>query len=115
MSQPPPWRVGNHYGIHVYAGDEPVATFHSAVSAERAVAAVNGTAVPEQMLRRGDRVRLIQAQPVVEAVVEVVALPGDAPGLLHVHTLRVDGFDMRLHVPRGTPMEVVAAAPGQPT
>jgi hypothetical protein len=21
-----PWRVGNHYGIHLYAGDEPIGT-----------------------------------------------------------------------------------------
>jgi hypothetical protein len=40
-----PWRVGSHYGIHVYAGDVPVATFHRAEDAARAVAAVNA-AVP---------------------------------------------------------------------
>lgn len=35
------WRIGKHYGIHVYEGDRPVATFHDAADAERAVAAVN--------------------------------------------------------------------------
>lgn len=37
-----PWRVGSHYGIHVYAGDQPVATFLAPEDAARAVAAVNG-------------------------------------------------------------------------
>jgi hypothetical protein len=32
-----PWRVGQHYGIHVYADDRPVATFFRADEAERAV------------------------------------------------------------------------------
>lgn len=36
-----PWRVGEHYGLHVYAGDTPVATFHRAEDAARAVAAIN--------------------------------------------------------------------------
>lgn len=36
-----PWRVGQHYGIHVYEGDRPVATSHRSEDAERAVAAVN--------------------------------------------------------------------------
>lgn len=40
---PGEWRVGQHYGIHVYEGDRPVATFHDAADAERAVAAVNAT------------------------------------------------------------------------
>jgi hypothetical protein len=45
-----PWRVGQHYGIHVYevtaAGDDrPVATFHRAEDAARAVAAVLAAAV----------------------------------------------------------------------
>jgi hypothetical protein len=35
------WRVGEHYGIHVYAGDRPVATFHTVADAKRAVEAVN--------------------------------------------------------------------------
>ena len=39
------WRVGEHYGIHVYAGDRPVATFHRADDAARAVAAVNALEV----------------------------------------------------------------------
>lgn len=38
---PSPWRVGQHYGIHVYEGDRPVATFHDADDAARAVDAVN--------------------------------------------------------------------------
>lgn len=33
-----PWRVGNHYNIHVYAGDTPVATFHRPEWAMQAVA-----------------------------------------------------------------------------
>lgn len=32
------WRVGRSYGIHVYCGDRPVATFLDAADAERAVA-----------------------------------------------------------------------------
>ena len=40
------WRVGSHYGIHVYAGDVPVATFHRAEDALRAVVAVNGDTPP---------------------------------------------------------------------
>lgn len=35
------WRVGEHYGIHVYAGDRPVGTFHDPADALRAVTAVN--------------------------------------------------------------------------
>ncbi len=45
----PSWRVGRHYGIHVYEGDRPVATFHDADEARLAVGAVNrdrGTRVP---------------------------------------------------------------------
>lgn len=37
----PAWRVGEHYGIHVYEGDRPVATFHTAVDAHVAVQAYN--------------------------------------------------------------------------
>jgi hypothetical protein len=42
-----PWRVGAHYGIHVYEPiedsdiDRPVATFHTALDAAYAVRAVN--------------------------------------------------------------------------
>lgn len=32
-----PWRVGNHYGIHVYEGDRPVATFHQPEDAAQCV------------------------------------------------------------------------------
>lgn len=35
-----PWRVGNHYRIHVYEGDRPVATFHREEDAARAVEAI---------------------------------------------------------------------------
>ena len=35
------WRVGAHYGIHVYDGDVPIATFHTAADAAAAVAAHN--------------------------------------------------------------------------
>lgn len=35
------WRVGEHYGIHVYEGDRPVATFHTVADAKRAVAEHN--------------------------------------------------------------------------
>jgi len=44
-----PWRVGESWGIHVYEGEKgspgerPVATFHRAEDAARAVAAVNAT------------------------------------------------------------------------
>jgi len=35
------WRVGGHYGIHVYCGDSPVATFFTPGEARRAVEAHN--------------------------------------------------------------------------
>jgi hypothetical protein len=35
------WRVGSHYGIHVYEGERPVATFHRAEDAAAAVHAFN--------------------------------------------------------------------------
>ena len=35
------WRVGRHYGIHVYEGNRPVATFHREEDAAAAVDAVN--------------------------------------------------------------------------
>lgn len=35
------WRVGKHYGIHVYDGDRPVATFHLEEDAKRAVEAMD--------------------------------------------------------------------------
>jgi len=35
------WRIGSKYGIHVYEGDRPVATFQTVGDAKRAVAAVN--------------------------------------------------------------------------
>lgn len=41
------WRVGRHYSIHVYEDERPVATFHTAVDAKRAVAAVNAAATHE--------------------------------------------------------------------
>lgn len=54
------WRLGTHYGIHVYAGDRPVATFHSRVDAGQAVADHNsqeprlGYATTRQLLRELD-------------------------------------------------------------
>lgn len=51
------WRVGSHYGIHVYEitngepgtenDDRPVATFHTVQDARDAVAAFNKTVDPE--------------------------------------------------------------------
>lgn len=38
---PEPWRIGNHYSIHVYSGDDPIATFHDKADAIEAVLAVN--------------------------------------------------------------------------
>ncbi len=35
------WRVGEHYGIHVYEGDRPVGTFSTSEDALRAVAALD--------------------------------------------------------------------------
>jgi hypothetical protein len=35
------WRVGRQYGIHVYEGDRPVATFHTVADAALAVKAHN--------------------------------------------------------------------------
>lgn len=37
------WRVGQHYGIHVYEDDRPVATFHTVEDAIAAVLAHNNT------------------------------------------------------------------------
>lgn len=39
-----PWRLGQHYAIHVYEGDRPVATFHQPADAVTAVEAVNARA-----------------------------------------------------------------------
>lgn len=36
-----PYRVGTHYGIHVYQGDRPVATFHDPDEAQAFVDAMN--------------------------------------------------------------------------
>lgn len=35
------YRVGEHYGIHVYQGERPVATFHDADEADKFVNAMN--------------------------------------------------------------------------
>jgi hypothetical protein len=37
-----PWRVGTKYGLHVYCGNRPVATFFDDTEARLAVDAVNG-------------------------------------------------------------------------
>jgi nicotinamidase/pyrazinamidase len=42
------WRVGGHYGIHVYCGDSPVATFFTPGAARRAVEAHNAGRGGEQ-------------------------------------------------------------------
>lgn len=56
------WRVGNHYGIHVYEGDRPVATFHREADARRCVEALAErddlaakVAAVETLLRDADR------------------------------------------------------------
>jgi hypothetical protein len=36
-AEPALWRVGSHYGIHVYEGQRPVATFHTVLDARRCV------------------------------------------------------------------------------
>jgi hypothetical protein len=46
--KPPRWRVGQHYGIHVYEDQRPVATFHTAADARRAVDAVNQLAQDDE-------------------------------------------------------------------
>jgi hypothetical protein len=38
-----PWRVGTHYGIHLYAGDEPIGTMLTPELAAAAVEAHNAT------------------------------------------------------------------------
>jgi len=50
--RPAPWRVGQHYGLHVYEGERPVATFHRPEDAARAVDAVNGAAPAGQDTER---------------------------------------------------------------
>ncbi len=42
------WRVGEHYGIHVYCGESPVATFFTPGEARRAVEAHNADRGGEQ-------------------------------------------------------------------
>ena len=49
------WRVGRHYGIHVYAGDRPVATFHNAEDADSAVRAHNAASSPTPPARDSGR------------------------------------------------------------
>lgn len=49
-AEKPPWRIGSHYGIHVYEGDAPIATFHTALDAKRAVDAVNGSLATDAAL-----------------------------------------------------------------
>lgn len=44
------WRVGEHYGIHVYESDRPVATFLTEDDAARCVDAVNGAVASERTL-----------------------------------------------------------------
>jgi hypothetical protein len=46
------WRLGNHYRIHVYDGDRPVATFHRGVDAAYCVRAVHALEIAEKVLRR---------------------------------------------------------------
>lgn len=49
------WRVGNHCAVHVYEGDRPIATFHQALDAEMAVAAVNNQTlvqISDQVIER---------------------------------------------------------------
>jgi hypothetical protein len=47
-NRPPRWRVGQHYGIHVYEDQRPVATFHTVADARRAVDAVNQLAQDDE-------------------------------------------------------------------
>ncbi len=39
-----PWRTGTHYGIHLYAGDEPIGTMLTPELADAAVEAHNAVA-----------------------------------------------------------------------
>lgn len=48
---PGPWRVGEHYKIHVYEGDRPVATFHNPEDAQAAVDAYNSARHLIQMVK----------------------------------------------------------------
>lgn len=48
---PEPLRVGRHFPIHVYRGDVPVATFHGALEAARAVRAVNAYRKSQALVR----------------------------------------------------------------
>ena len=45
-----PWRVGTHYGIHLYAGDEPLGTMLTSELAAAAVEAHNA-AVGDRMVK----------------------------------------------------------------
>lgn len=48
------WRVGRTYGIHVYADDRPVATFHRAEDADRAVDAVKAASRVHDLIAHMD-------------------------------------------------------------
>ncbi len=48
------WRQGRSFPIHIYDGDIPVATFHRAEDAARAVAAVNAVEAVEKLCDRAE-------------------------------------------------------------
>jgi hypothetical protein len=48
------YRVGEHYGIHVYEGDRPVATFFNPEEAALFVAAVNAAMSDDELRTKPD-------------------------------------------------------------
>lgn len=77
------WRVGSHYGIHVYEGDRPVATFLDPADAERAVAAVNAQRTDAGLRAAAERVVEVWGDPAgPEKVVDLVTAVADLRGAL---------------------------------
>jgi len=64
------WRVGRHYPIHVYEGDRPVATFHTAIDARRAVAALAALAAVERVIEQAHSISPSQSMTVYVADLE---------------------------------------------
>jgi DNA repair exonuclease SbcCD ATPase subunit len=61
-----PWRVGNHYGIHVYEDQRPVATFHAEEDARRCVQAVNAQRSDDPSAGAASELRRVRALTVGE-------------------------------------------------
>lgn len=52
MRNKKPWRIGTSYGIHIYEGDSPIATFHFKTDALLAVEAYNAKEFPNETIEK---------------------------------------------------------------